>query len=689
MSSRSIVSSPLETERRVHARRRIEGLAYVDLGPDNGAILIDLGEGGLSFHSVAPVSLDQAVLLKFKLPGSTGFIESYAEVAWLNETGKGGGLRFVELRSELREQIGAWAGTVSAAEVGRTEVGEKEMGTTAASTTESGAAQVSSEVQRGIDASRVNEAEAQNASPKGETTAEAELAPTPVELAPEPVLEEVPAGISEDHADRDRDVIAVQENKTEDALPSAEPREEQAIAAASAAPLAENSEPVAPAHSDPITKEPAEYSSAPPLVEEAEAAKKADEPAAGKPFRSARNAPAKAQPLAGVPSDGVPSRVHSGIMAAASESSAASLRVEPSPGSAEASGGARAKQLSPSRAANSVSTPSRDRGTATQPRSPLAAASVEGPHRMTSVASVARQPQVLVGRSNEWGAQDQELIPNIEETPESQALKIGIGAAAGAILVLAIVAGVPSLRTRVLATTNAKSTAAPLDAGIREFQVEVADVNNRRWILRSGGDAGSPFVDASSRRNAQPPAAPARKNAAKSERSNESDDASEAPAPEIPQPKAAKPGELALARPLKSASVASEAQNLPPSIFDGITPPIGSLVDNLRATGPNAPGPAPVQAGARGGDLQAAVLLTRVAPVYPSDALKDGLRGEVRVRATISKDGVPTNLTAVSGDPRLIQAALQAIRQWRYRAATLEGQPIETTTTVSIAFGLN
>ena len=158
MSSRSTVSSPLETERRVHARRRMDGLAYVDLGPDNGAILIDLGEGGLSFHSVAPVTLDQAVLLKFKLPGSTGFIESYAEVVWLNESGKGGGLRFVELKSELREQIGVWAGTVRAAEVD-------------AGTTESSATQVSSEVQRGIEATRVNGAEAENASAKGEITA--------------------------------------------------------------------------------------------------------------------------------------------------------------------------------------------------------------------------------------------------------------------------------------------------------------------------------------------------------------------------------------------------------------------------------------------------------------------------------------------------------------------------------------
>jgi len=283
-------------------------------------------------------------------------------------------------------------------------------------------------------------------------------------------------------------------------------------------------------------------------------------------------------------------------------------------------------------------------------------------------------------------------VPAIEETAASQALKVGIGAAAAVVLVLAIVAVVPSLRTRVFATSNAKSSSAPLEAGIREFQVEIADVSNRRWILKSGGEAGSPFADTSSRRNAQPAAAPARKNTAKPDRPNDSDDASvasNAPAPEIPQPKAATPGELVLSRPLKSASAESQVQNLPPSIFDGITPPIGSLVDNLRSAGPNAPGPAPVQAGARGGDLQAAVLMTRVAPVFPSDALKDGVRGEVQVKATIGKDGVPSKLTVVSGDARLIQAALQAIRQWRYRPATLEGQPIETTTTISIAFGVN
>jgi len=591
----------------------MEGLAYVDLGPDNGAILIDLAEGGLGFHSVAPVSLEQSVLVKFKLPKASGLIEGYAEVAWLDESGKGGGLRFVELKPEQREQIGVWAGTVAAeAEATGVEAGS-------------------------------NLAEAENASVKSESIVEPELVQAPADLATQPASEEAAAAISADVANADRGANAIQRIQTENALPSAKPSEEQAIAAA---------KPATPG----------------------------GEPAVGKPSKPASNAAGKTYPPAGVPSDGISSRVHSGIVAAsASETSVPASPIALSADSAAAGGGPRVKQMPPSPAVNSVSSQSQDRGTAP----PAAVSNDEGTQR------ISLQSQVPARKREMWEAQGKEPIPNVEENPASQALKIGIGAAAGAVLVLAIVAGVPSLRTRVLATTNAKSAATPLESGIREFQVEVADVNNRRWILKSGGVAGSPFVDTSSRRNAQPAAAPARKNAAQPEGPSEADAAIAEPAPEIKQPKTASPAELVLARPLKGAPVGSQAQNVPPSIFDGITPPIGSLAENLPVTGPNVPGPAPVQPGTPGGNLQAAVLVKRVAPVYPSAAIKDGVRGEVRVKATIGKDGVPTNLTAVSGDPRLVQAALDAIRQWRYRPATLEGQAIETTTTVTVAFQAN
>jgi hypothetical protein len=68
MSSANPIASPPQAGRRSHARRRIDGLTYVEFGPDNGAILIDIGEGGLGFQSVMPVSMNQALLFKFKLP---------------------------------------------------------------------------------------------------------------------------------------------------------------------------------------------------------------------------------------------------------------------------------------------------------------------------------------------------------------------------------------------------------------------------------------------------------------------------------------------------------------------------------------------------------------------------------------------------------------------------------------------
>ncbi len=116
MSSANPIASPLQAGRRSHARRRIDGLTYVEFGPDNGAILIDVGEGGLGFQSVMPVSMNQALLFKFKLPGSAAYLEGFGEVAWMNESGKGGGLRFVDVDEPVSSQIREWTGVLSAPE---------------------------------------------------------------------------------------------------------------------------------------------------------------------------------------------------------------------------------------------------------------------------------------------------------------------------------------------------------------------------------------------------------------------------------------------------------------------------------------------------------------------------------------------------------------------------------------------
>jgi TonB family protein len=86
------------------------------LGADNGGILVNLSEGGVGFQSVAPLELGQTMILKFKLPGEKNHLESRAEVVWSNESGKSGGLRFVELSADARAQIRAWAENESAGE---------------------------------------------------------------------------------------------------------------------------------------------------------------------------------------------------------------------------------------------------------------------------------------------------------------------------------------------------------------------------------------------------------------------------------------------------------------------------------------------------------------------------------------------------------------------------------------------
>src|SRR5438128_8256971 len=123
MSFAQSVSAPSQSERRSHARRRLEGLVYVDFGSDNGAILIDVGEGGLGFQSVIPVSTEQSLVLKFKLPGEAHPIEGHAEVAWVNESSKGGGLRFVELSADARAHIRGWTGVSWAPEAGASQAG--------------------------------------------------------------------------------------------------------------------------------------------------------------------------------------------------------------------------------------------------------------------------------------------------------------------------------------------------------------------------------------------------------------------------------------------------------------------------------------------------------------------------------------------------------------------------------------
>lgn len=107
---------PKNENRRLHARRRFELLTYATFGPENGGILINLSEGGLSFQGVGIVGRDQFIRLNFTLPGMTPHIEATGQVVWSNDSGKGGGLRFLDLTEETRQRVKEWiAGDASSA----------------------------------------------------------------------------------------------------------------------------------------------------------------------------------------------------------------------------------------------------------------------------------------------------------------------------------------------------------------------------------------------------------------------------------------------------------------------------------------------------------------------------------------------------------------------------------------------
>jgi protein TonB len=86
--------------------------------------------------------------------------------------------------------------------------------------------------------------------------------------------------------------------------------------------------------------------------------------------------------------------------------------------------------------------------------------------------------------------------------------------------------------------------------------------------------------------------------------------------------------------------------------------------------------------------VEEGLLIEKRMPVYPAIAKATGTSGTVILAAIISKNGTIENLHVISGPLMLQQAALDAVRAWRYRPYLLDGQPVEVETTVSVIFTL-
>jgi len=81
-------------------------------------------------------------------------------------------------------------------------------------------------------------------------------------------------------------------------------------------------------------------------------------------------------------------------------------------------------------------------------------------------------------------------------------------------------------------------------------------------------------------------------------------------------------------------------------------------------------------------------LIRKLQPMYPPLARTARIQGAVVLQAVISKEGAIENLKVLTGHPMLVQAAREAVMQWRYRPYILNNEPVEVETQITVNFWL-
>jgi len=116
---------------------------------------------------------------------------------------------------------------------------------------------------------------------------------------------------------------------------------------------------------------------------------------------------------------------------------------------------------------------------------------------------------------------------------------------------------------------------------------------------------------------------------------------------------------------------------------------LGGLGSGPAVAAPPPPPPPPKQTRIKlGGNVQEAKIVARPNPVYPPLARQARIQGNVVLHAIIDKDGRVGELQVISGHPLLVQAALDAVKNWRYQPTQLNGDPVEVDTTITVTFVL-
>ena len=99
---------PEHTDRRTHSRHRIRALAYVELGENNGGIVLNISEGGFGVRAAEAIQEDSLSRLRFQMQYATQPLEMSGKIAWTSASRKEAGVRFTDLRDEALSEIRTW-----------------------------------------------------------------------------------------------------------------------------------------------------------------------------------------------------------------------------------------------------------------------------------------------------------------------------------------------------------------------------------------------------------------------------------------------------------------------------------------------------------------------------------------------------------------------------------------------------
>ena len=113
---------------------------------------------------------------------------------------------------------------------------------------------------------------------------------------------------------------------------------------------------------------------------------------------------------------------------------------------------------------------------------------------------------------------------------------------------------------------------------------------------------------------------------------------------------------------------------------------IGGIISSTPVAVPKVATPQRVRVSS---GVSTGLLIRRVNPNYPPLARQARIQGSVLLQAEISKTGDIQNLHLISGHPMLAPAAIEAVKQWKYKPYLLNGEPVEVETQVQVNFTLN